>query len=151
LQGLAHEHLVSAPIAMGRIVFGLSPAVEIAFNARDLVVQPNPKISDKDQRKIQQTMQEEVIEAGRFPEIRFESTQVMQVGPESWQVLGRLTLHGTSRNLTLSVRRNRNAFTGSVQIKQTDFGIRPQTVAGGLIQVKDEVDVEFAIVTGGAK
>ena len=34
---------------------------------------------------------------------------------------------------------------GKVEIRQTDFGMRPVTAAGGSVKVKDEVTVTFAI------
>jgi len=31
-------------------------------------------------------------------------------------------------------------------LKQTDFGIKPVTIAGGTVKVKDELTIEFDIV-----
>jgi polyisoprenoid-binding protein YceI len=36
-------------------------------------------------------------------------------------------------------------YRGSATVRQTDFGIKPVSVAGGTIKVKDEVRVEFEI------
>jgi polyisoprenoid-binding protein YceI len=60
-----------------------------------------------------------------------------------------LDLHGTSRtlNVPLDVNTEPGALTvrGTLQIRQTDFGITPFSILGGAIQVKDEVDVRFDI------
>jgi polyisoprenoid-binding protein YceI len=37
-------------------------------------------------------------------------------------------------------------FKGSTTIRQTDFGITPIKIAGGIVRVKDDVKVEFEIV-----
>jgi hypothetical protein len=36
-------------------------------------------------------------------------------------------------------------YRGSATLRQTDFGIKPLTVAGGTVKVKDEVKIEFEI------
>jgi len=36
-------------------------------------------------------------------------------------------------------------YRGSTTLKQTDFGIKPVTVAGGTVKVKDDVKIEFEI------
>ena len=35
------------------------------------------------------------------------------------------------------------AYVGAVQIKQTDFGIGPIKIGGGVVRVKDELDMTF--------
>jgi hypothetical protein len=42
-------------------------------------------------------------------------------------------------------------YKGSARLKQTEFGITPVTVAGGAVQVKDEVTLDFDVVTLGAR
>jgi hypothetical protein len=38
-------------------------------------------------------------------------------------------------------------YRGTVVLKQRDFGITPISIAGGTVKVKDELKVEFDIVT----
>ena len=40
------------------------------------------------------------------------------------------------------------AYVGAAIFRQTQFGIRPVSVAGGAVKVKDEVKIDFAIVPG---
>lgn len=60
-----------------------------------------------------------------------------------------LTLHGTSRTLSvpLDVATSADSLSarGTLEIKQSDFGITPFSILGGAIQVKDEVEVRFDI------
>jgi polyisoprenoid-binding protein YceI len=88
----------------------------------------------------------EVLDAGRFPEIRFDSEAVERAAPDGWLVHGQLSLHGQTRRLAISVKRDQGHYKGSVTLKQTDFGITPISIAGGAVKVKDELNVEFDIV-----
>jgi hypothetical protein len=46
----------------------------------------------------------------------------------------------------LPVMRVNDKYRGEVAIKQRDFGIEPIKVAGGAVNVKDEIRVQFEIV-----
>jgi hypothetical protein len=43
------------------------------------------------------------------------------------------------------VRRENSAYGGKAHIKQTDFGIQPIRVGGGLVTVKNELDIRFEV------
>jgi hypothetical protein len=49
--------------------------------------------------------------------------------------------------VTVKVVRDHDHYRGSASLKQTAFGITPITIAGGAVKVKDEVSIEFDIVT----
>jgi hypothetical protein len=44
----------------------------------------------------------------------------------------------------LAVKRSGNSYTAHTALKQTTFGIKPISI-GGLIKVKDEVELDFTI------
>ena len=90
-------------------------------------------------------MLSEVLESERYPDIKFESTLVRSTGENRWMVTGNLTLHGTVSPVTTDVQKANGAYTGEVRIKQTQFGIKPVSVAGGAVKVKDELKIEFVI------
>jgi polyisoprenoid-binding protein YceI len=111
-------------------------------------------ISDKDRREIERMMFEEVLETSRFPEIVFESTRVSATpggdGRYSVSLSGRLTLHGVTRELSIpaqlaQIGDMQRAF-GEFSLRQTDFGIKLVSVAGGALKVKDELQFSFDIV-----
>ena len=56
---------------------------------------------------------------------------------------GTLTLHGVSKPVSVSVKREGESYTGHTVIKQTNFGIKPISAAGGTIKIKDPVDIDF--------
>jgi len=43
------------------------------------------------------------------------------------------------------VKRTGDAYTAHTVLKQTDFAIKPVSVGGGLVKVKNEVDIDFQI------
>jgi polyisoprenoid-binding protein YceI len=108
-------------------------------------VRRDEKTNAKDRATIQETMQNRVLESEKYPEIRFRSSLVTPMGGQAWMVTGTLTLHGASKVVAVEVRRDGDAYAGSARLKQTDFGIQPVSVAGGVVKVKNELDISFKI------
>lgn len=144
-----HEHWVDAPITRGEFSEGAGAHVTFEVDARKMTVRPDEKTSAGDRAKIQDTMQTSVLESGKFPAIRFHSTNITAVGGQTWKVTGTLTLHGVSKPVAVEVRRDGDTYAGSAHLRQTAFGIRPVSIAGGAIKVKDELDIEFKIRATG--
>ena len=139
-----HDHVIQAPIANGTADIE-ARRVELRVPAGALRVN-DPKASESDREAIQKTMLgPQVLDIARFPEIVFRSTAATQSGAGAWTVTGNLTLHGETRPVTVAVKESAGRYTGSVSIKQTDFGIKPVKVAAGTVKVKDEVRIEFEI------
>lgn len=135
-----HEHQVSAPVNQGAISESSPGHVWFRVDARTLTVLP-----EKDQAEVQATMQQKVLESEHFPEIRFESTSTQKLTADHWKVEGNLTLHGQTHPVIADVHRAGSSYEGKSNIKQTDFGIQPVSVAGGTVKVKNEVAIEFSI------
>ena len=89
-----------------------------------------------------------------YPEIVFESKSVsaskIYEGTYRVTIEGLLTLHGETgtekldANVTVAgghVRAN-----GELTIRQTEYGIKPVSVAGGSLKIKDELKITFDIV-----
>jgi polyisoprenoid-binding protein YceI len=143
--GFAHDHEIAAPLSSG-VVDLAALSVEVRFDARQLTVL-DPDASPGDRAKVQETMlSDKVLDTARFPEISFVSRSVMPAGDDAYTVEGDLTLHGATHPLTLKVSLKNNHYTGSVHLKQTDFGITPIRVFGGSVKVKNEVEISFDIV-----
>src|SRR5262249_32144456 len=135
-----HEHFISAPISSGSYNDSSPFRADFSVKAARMKVKPDPKVSAKDEAMIQQDMQEMTLESAKYPDIVFKSSQITQTGDRQWNLEGSLTLHGTTKPVRAAVKRTGDAYTGLAKIKQTDFGIKPITVAGGLIKVKDEIE-----------
>jgi polyisoprenoid-binding protein YceI len=81
----------------------------------------------------------------------FESTQVAltKLGENSYiaNVTGDLALHGTTRQEKISAQVSVTGETlrgyGEFALRQSDYGIKLVSVAGGTLKVKDEVKIAF--------
>ncbi len=66
-----------------------------------------------------------------------------------YSVVGKLTLHGTTRVAMIKVRvkedKDALVVTGEHVLKQTDYGIEPYSTALGAVGVQDEVRVSWTI------
>jgi hypothetical protein len=146
-RALADNHIVDAPITRGSVDDGPSPAVDLVVNTNKMRVL-DPGLSAQDRDQVQARMLgPEVLDASRFSEIRFESRSVEQSASGGWIVHGQLTLHGQTRPVDVKVVHDQGHYKGSASLKQTAFGITPITIAGGTVKVKDEIAVDFDIVT----
>lgn len=145
-----HEHWVSAPIAQGSLDEGEPSRVAFSFLANGLQVEPDPGLSADDQAKVQRTMQEKVLESEAYPQISFRSTSVTKTDDDSWTVRGVLNLHGHSNPVSAAVHKVQDKYVGRCRIKQTDFGIQPVNAGGGLVKVKNELEIEFTVEAAGS-
>jgi len=140
----AHDHEIRAPIQKG-FIDETKSSVEFAVDARTLRVL-DPKVSDSDRAEIQGTMLgPSVLDSEKFTEIRFRSISVERRGEGKWMVSGDLTLHGQTHPVKAEVEGRDGHYTGTAQLRQTDFAIKPVSIAGGSVKVKDEVRVEFEL------
>ena len=148
LSAAGHEHWVNAPIASGTVDdSSATPSVRFTVDARMLSVKAENGVNDKDQAEVQSNMQGKVLESSSYPQIVFRSTHVRPNGDHAWRVSGDLTLHGATRPVILDVTRENDAYVGAVRIKQTDFGIQPIKIGGGVVKVKDELEIHFQVFT----
>lgn len=94
------------------------------------------------------------LDVARFPDIRFVSTKVSRLGPDTADVTGDLTLHGITRPVTLHVKLNGSGpnpfdgsptlgFTAKGSLKRSDFGMTQFLPAIG-DQVDIVIDTEFS-------
>ena len=126
--------------------------MELHVKAASLAVSDDMK--DKDRREIEQLMQREVLESAAFPEIAFRSTAVgaEKTGEGQYRItlVGDFSLHGVTAEqqivayFTLAEQQARA--WGDFSLSQSKFGIRPVSVAGGALKLKDELKLSFDIV-----
>jgi polyisoprenoid-binding protein YceI len=126
-------------------------SVRISIQSATLEVTDD--VSQKDRREIESTMRQEVLETSTYPEIVFESSLISANKLSDYgytvNVTGNLTLHGVTRSETVNAQVTLMVDTlrayGEFSLKQTDYGIKLVSVAGGGLKVKDEVKVTFDI------
>jgi polyisoprenoid-binding protein YceI len=148
LSVFAHDHTIQAPIASGHVDSGQRAAIELRFETGNLRLL-DPELPADTREEIEQTMLgPKVLDASHFPEIVFISKHATSTGPDGWRVNGNLTLHGQTHPVTFDVRETGGTYKGSVEIRQTDFGIKPIQLARGTVKVKDTVLIRFEIRLG---
>jgi polyisoprenoid-binding protein YceI len=145
LSGAAHDHTVDAPISAGSLRESPDPHIEFTVQTAKMKVRPDPKINAKDQAEIQTHMEELTLETNKYPEIAFRSSHVERIAGGQWKVEGNLTLHGVTKPVSLTVKQAGDSWTTHSVLKQTDFGIKPISIGGGVIKVKNEVEIDFQI------
>lgn len=124
----------------------------LAIKSSSLKVQDD--ISDKDSREIERIMNQEVLETARFPEILYDASNISitKIGDSLFSALlnGSLTFHGVSRNETIATRvtwmESMLRASGEFTLSQFNYGIKPVSVVGGALKLKDEIKFSFEIV-----
>lgn len=99
-------------------------------------------LGDDDKASIEETIDDEVL---KRMNIEFRSTAVQALADGSRIVVqGDLTLLGNVRPLGLELAvGDDGSLSGSVTIKQTDWGMTPYSTLFGALKVADEVEVVF--------
>ena len=140
----ADNHEIDAPIVAGS-VDSATHAVELTVDATKMKVL-DPKLAANRRAQVQSNMTgPDVLDVAKYPKIEFRSTKVASDG-QHWDVSGDLTLHGQTHPIVIQVvSSDASHFTGSVMVRQSDFGITPIRILGGTVTVKNDVKVEFAI------
>jgi polyisoprenoid-binding protein YceI len=154
----AHNHEIGVKSFSGRVVVPEAGAaggsLEIEVDAPSLAVL-DKEPSEEDKKKIFDSMHNEVLESAKHQKITFKSvsvSDVKQTGNDgySFVINGDLTLRGVTKRIAVPVAATitpqQLRATGKYTLKQTDYGIKPYSAAGGTIKVKNEVVVNFNIV-----
>jgi polyisoprenoid-binding protein YceI len=156
LSAFGHNPTISIPDFEGEVTFASDTlehaSLHLVIQAGSFVVIDD--ISKKDRAEIERRMHDEVLEADSFPEIIYQCpqdcpVQKMAEGTYSAPLSGELTLHGVTRSQPVSARVTLKGdtlrATGEVDVRLSDYEIRPVTAAGGTVRLKDEVKLSFNI------
>ncbi len=156
LSGFGHNHNIAIQGISGEAQFTdvtVAPAsLHMKIRADSLSV--IDKVSAKDRQSIEQTMREEVLETAKYPEITFNSTKIEASktpdGQYQTKIWGDLTLHGVTRSALITAQLAFDSKSlrarGEFPLKMTEYNIKPPSVAGGTINVKDTLKFTFDIV-----
>jgi polyisoprenoid-binding protein YceI len=89
------------------------------------------------------------MQADRYPLVRIHSLEITGEAPK-FAARVAIALHGKTRemHIPLSVTGlpQRVNASGSLVLRQSDFGVQPYSVMGGLLAVQDDVLLEFSLV-----
>jgi polyisoprenoid-binding protein YceI len=93
----------------------------------------------------------------KFPTIDFKSTRIAKTGPETYELTGQLTMHGITRDITLTVESDgvetkdpwgklRRGASATGKLNRKDFGLNwNQTLETGGILVGEEVKISIDV------
>ena len=156
LSAMGHNPTVGIRIFSGEMKFDpeqlKAGAFQLVIESSSLGVQDD--ISDKDRREMERLMSDEVLETSKFPEIRYEASDITiaRMGDAlfSAKLDGSLTFHGVTRKESITTRvawmGAMLRASGEFSLNQSSYGIKPVSVAGGALKLKDELKFSFEIV-----
>lgn len=106
-----------------------------------------------DREKLQDEKFDKVLDVARFSRAMFESNRIevqSQATPLVVHVDGQLNLRGVAHPHSFSARVSNSDASlrifGDFSLLLSDYGIRPVSVAGGALRLKDELKFRFDIV-----
>ncbi len=156
LSAMGHNPTIGIRTFSGEVDFdpdGLDASgLRLTIQAASLSVQDD--ISAKDRNEIERMMKGDVLEVAKYPEIRYEastsSVSKLSDAMFSAALSGTLDFHGVTRNQPVAVRITMMGemlrASGDFTLKQSDYQIKPVSVAGGALKLKDEVKFSFEMV-----
>lgn len=111
-------------------------------------------MSEFERKEFHNVLRNGVLEAEKFPVVKFTSASVANVkrsgDDRSFTLTGDLALHGVTKRMSFPVQATMTAdqlrATGEGKFKQSDFAMKPFEKGLGLIKVGDELKVNFIIV-----
>jgi polyisoprenoid-binding protein YceI len=112
------------------------------------------EMKNDDRKKLEQAMYDQVLEPNRFPTAVYQSNQitVQKDSADQWRVhvTGELSFHGVTQSLALDARvaymGTMMRIAGQFPLRQSDYGIKPVSFAGGALKLKDELKFNFEMV-----
>jgi polyisoprenoid-binding protein YceI len=153
LARLGHDHVVASRHAAGFVAPAAGRA-DLSFRLDQLSVD-EPALrheagltTEPSQEAIEGTrtnMLTRVLDAGRYPLVQVHAAPA---GAGKLDVA--ISLHGVTRTLPVPASLDVDAATvtsaGVLRLRQTDFGITPMSIGGGLLAVDDTIELRFRIV-----
>jgi polyisoprenoid-binding protein YceI len=155
-RALGHNHTIAIRDFTGTLQFtpGIAAGSSLDITARSNSLALQDDVSKSDREQIEKNMKDNVLEVGKYPEIIFKSIHIAgkKTGQNQYQgnITGNLSLHGVTRTLIIPTRVTVSPQSlraqGEFAINQTDYSIKPVSVAGGTIKVKNEIKLSFDII-----
>jgi polyisoprenoid-binding protein YceI len=161
---LGHNHVMTSKSVSGRVWMRApfqGSGFELSFPVADLVVDdPDARraagtdfpsdIADADKDGTRNNMlRKEVLDAASYPNVTVKSVAV-EGSLQAPKITARITIKNASKDVLVPTRIEMNddrlTASGELDILQTDFGIKPFSVALGALEVQDRLHVRFKLV-----
>jgi hypothetical protein len=162
---LGHNHVLSAPQFTGFFYLPSSGAAEGRFDLvfrLDQLELDNPAYRSPLGAAFASVLSPDAIESTRehllgadglqadlFPFVRIHSLQISGEAPK-FAVKVQVDMHGHELQIWVPLDveglPDRLSVSGSLVLHQTDFGVQPYSLLGGLLSVQDEVVLDFKLI-----
>lgn len=164
LAKLGHNHILSAPRFTGYVHLPDSNAnmarFDLEFRLDELEIDApairstlgeayaSPMSPEDIEGTRKHMLGDDNMQADRYPFVRLSSGRIVGEPPRLAAVIN-VEMHGQQRDmqipLDVAIQPDRLTAAGSFVLRQSDFGIKPYSVAGGLLAVQDDVVAEFRL------
>jgi hypothetical protein len=161
---LGHNHVLSAPEFTGFFYLPSSGAADGRFDLMfrlDQLEIDNPEYRSQlgasfssviDPEAIQSTREHllgaDSLQAELFPFVRIRSLQISGEAPK-FAAKVQIQMHGREQEMWMALEvdglPNQLSVSGAFVLRQSDFGVQPYSLLGGLLSVQDEVIVDFKL------
>jgi polyisoprenoid-binding protein YceI len=163
LSFLGHEHAIVVPDWTGGVCAtdSVAPAFGyVSANSRTLEIDTDSARrlaglkggpSSRQLRQIRRKFQDSRhLASEQYPLITLDSIVMRDQAAGRWVADGLLTIRDQTRPVEIAFRvlewnSAHLELSGTLHVKQSDFGIEPESIAG-VVRVKDEVDIHFDLV-----
>jgi polyisoprenoid-binding protein YceI len=156
LSAMGHNPTIGIRDFSGEVTFDASALeskslrVDIRMNSLRLL----DDIPTKDRLEIERRMNDQVLEVAKYPEAVYKGSEVsiarLEDGYCSVALNGMLNFHGVScmQSITAQVAVSGAILkaAGGFTLEQSVYGVRPVSVAGGALRIKDELKFSFEII-----
>ena len=140
--------------AEAQFVPGSLSSASLRVRIKSNSLQVLDEMRDDDRRKLHRVMNDEVLETARFPEIKFESTEVAAENQNESlfrvRVSGNLTLRGVTANHLFNAQVAMGVDSlrayGEFVLLQSDYRMPIAAIAGGTLRLRDELKFSFYVV-----
>ncbi len=156
LSALGHSPtlVIRALAGEAQFVPGTFECASVAIRIKAGSITVVDEISEKDRREIERTMNRDVLEIDKYPEIVFASSKVSasKAGDGQYWVnlVGELSLHGIIAGqpvaAQVALRDDTLRAHGEFTLLQSTYGMKIVSIAGGALKLKDELKCSFDIV-----
>lgn len=161
---LGHNHVITSKSVTGRVWMRpqfSDSGFELSFPVADLIVDdpdarraagsdfpPEIPAADKDGTR-KNMLRKEVLDAENYPKVTVKSAAISG-SMQAPRLTASITIKDATRDVvvpaSIAVNGGRLTASGEFDIQQTDFGMKPFSVALGALEVQDRLHVRFDLV-----
>ena len=156
LAAMGHNPTIGIRTFSGEVEFdpetGAAGGLRLTIQSASLEILDD--VSAKDRREMESAMKTDVLEVSRYPQITYEASAIavtkLDISLYSAGLNGTLGFHGVTRGQPVTARIVDSGemlrASGDFILKQSDYQVKPVSVAGGALKLKDELKFSFEII-----